>query len=162
MVHIIFSYTHMLYTEKPHNFSPLFETAGCYIEWDGKFLILLRAPHKKVDPHTWNLPAGKIEKGEEKEDGVIREVREETGLSFSPQDFEYLCETYCRYTECDFVYYMFRVKIKEEPNIILNEEHTDYAWVTPQEALKRKLIRDEDAAIRLVYGDMFEKEIEHS
>ncbi len=93
-----------------------------------------------------------MEEGETKEICVARELKEEIGVSFAPECIEYLHETYCRYAEFDFVYYVFRVKTEKEPKIILNEEHTEYAWFTPEEALAKPLIRDEDAVIRLVYG----------
>lgn len=150
----------MLYTEKPHDFSPLFEGAGCFLEWNGKILLLFRADDRKVDPNTWCVPSGKIEKGEQKEDGIVREVREETGISYTSHAFEYLCETYCRYTEFDFTYHVFRMKLEEEPRVTLNKEHTEYAWVTPHEALERILIRDEDAVIWLVYRNVLEREKE--
>ncbi|MBI2645335.1 NUDIX hydrolase [Candidatus Uhrbacteria bacterium] len=142
----------MLYREKPENFSPKFKAAGCFLEWDGNILLLFRAGDRNVDPNTWCVPAGKIEEGETKEDCIIREVKEEIGMSYTPEHFEYLHETYCRYTEFDFVYYVFRVKVQEEPKIALNREHTEYAWMTPEEALTKPLIRDEDAVIRLIYG----------
>lgn len=53
----------------------------CYIKKDGKTLMLHRIK-KPNDIHAnkWNGLGGKMEKGETPEDGVIREVREESGL----------------------------------------------------------------------------------
>ena len=39
---------------------------------------------KKSCRGTWYLPAGRIEKNESLEEGVVREVLEETGLAFQP------------------------------------------------------------------------------
>jgi len=56
-------------------------TTLCYIEKDGKYLMLHRTK-KKIDENKdkWIAIGGKFEYGESPEDCVRREVREETGL----------------------------------------------------------------------------------
>ena len=57
-------------------------TSLCYIENDGKYLMLHRV--KKVNDENqdkWIGIGGKFEDGEMPEDCVVREVKEETGLS---------------------------------------------------------------------------------
>lgn len=57
--------------------------AVAVIERDGRFLIARR--HEE-GPHggLWELPGGKCRKGEGPAECVVREVREETGLTVSP------------------------------------------------------------------------------
>ncbi|HLL66955.1 MAG TPA: NUDIX domain-containing protein [Micromonosporaceae bacterium] len=60
------------------------------------FLILLRAQGREAlfglrgagvyAPHTWNLPSGKIDEGEDAVSAVIREAVEETGIQLIPED----------------------------------------------------------------------------
>jgi ADP-ribose pyrophosphatase YjhB (NUDIX family) len=50
---------------------------------DGEGRVLLC--HRR-DRDVWNLPGGGLEKGEAPWDGVVREVREETGLDVSVRD----------------------------------------------------------------------------
>ncbi|HQQ94588.1 MAG TPA: NUDIX domain-containing protein [Bacteroidia bacterium] len=50
------------------------EAAGGFIEQDGKFLFIHR--HKR-----WDLPKGKLNKGESNADAAIRECEEECGIS---------------------------------------------------------------------------------
>ena len=57
-------------------------TSLCYLEQDGKYLMLHRVK-KAVDENRdkWIGIGGKFEEGESPEDCALREVREETGLT---------------------------------------------------------------------------------
>ena len=59
-------------------------TTICYIEKDGRCLLLHRTK-KKEDPNAgkWIGVGGKCEEGESPEDCLLREVREETGLTLT-------------------------------------------------------------------------------
>ena len=59
-------------------------TTLCYIEKDGQCLLLHRTK-KKEDPNAgkWIGLGGKCEEGESPEDCLLREVREETGLTLT-------------------------------------------------------------------------------
>ncbi len=53
----------------------------CYIEKDGKYLMLHRTKKKNdSNQDKWIGVGGKFEKGESPEECIIREVKEETGL----------------------------------------------------------------------------------
>ncbi len=58
-------------------------TTICYIEKQGKYLMLYRNKKKKendINKDKWLGIGGKFEKGESPEECIIREVKEETGL----------------------------------------------------------------------------------
>lgn len=48
---------------------------------DDRVLLLQRSEREKFLPGAWGVPCGKIEFGEELEDAVLREMKEESGLS---------------------------------------------------------------------------------
>lgn len=63
-------------------------TTLCYIEKDGKYLMLHRIRKENDENHDkWIGIGGKFEAGESPEDCVLREAQEETGLTLT--DYHY-------------------------------------------------------------------------
>ncbi len=66
--------------------SPL--TTLCYIEKDGKYLMLHRVKKQKdINKDKWVGIGGHFEKGESPEECLLREVKEETGLTLKNFSF---------------------------------------------------------------------------
>ena len=61
---------------------------GVWIE-DNKILLVKQ---KVNDKRNWSLPGGKLEQGETIEQGIIREMKEETGLDIDIIRLLYLCD----------------------------------------------------------------------
>ena len=60
------------------------ETTLCYIQKDGKYLMLHRIKKEDdVNKDKWIGIGGKIEEGETPQECILREAREETGLSLT-------------------------------------------------------------------------------
>lgn len=56
---------------------------------DGKILLV----NQKVSPNRmWSLPGGRLEQGETLEEGVVREIFEETGLNVKVVKLLYICD----------------------------------------------------------------------
>ena len=64
------------------HFTQSFACVGAILEKDGKVLLIKEAGGR--DKGKWNQPAGWIDVGQNPFDMVIQEVREETGLAFTP------------------------------------------------------------------------------
>jgi len=92
---------------------------------DNEILILKRHPKSKTDPEMWELPGGKVEKGEHFTNALIREIKEETSLDADVGDF-------CEAVQNDYMHkrtvqvIMYLENIKGEVKI--SDEHTDWMW----------------------------------
>ena len=65
-------------------FTQVFGVVGAIIERDGKFLLVKEHNPPHPDHGKWNQPAGWIDVGEHPTEAARREIREETGLDFTP------------------------------------------------------------------------------
>ena len=141
----------MIYTSKPKNFNPNFTSVYSVIEYQNKILLLHRQDYKPQG-NTWGLPSGKEDMAESIEEGILREVVEETGIRLDMVSISDILKVYVRYNEYDFVYQIFHSKVDFQPEVTINsKEHKGYKWVKPKEALKMDLIEDLDSCIEMYY-----------
>lgn len=107
-----------------------------YAERDGQILLLRRAGG--VLSGQWYLPGGAVEAGESPEDGAIRELKEESGLS-PASDLElvgvYRVWQYGR----DWLHVSYRCAVEGE--VVVSDEHHESMWIDPREM--RAVITDE-------------------
>jgi len=107
---------------------------------DQTFLLLKRADHAPQGG-TWGLPAGKLEAGESPEEGVEREVLEETSFKLDPSRLSYVGPLYVRHPHFDFLFHIFHHLFEERPPVVLDpKEHTAFEWVSFEGALTMPLI----------------------
>ena len=67
---------------------PSVMTTLCYIEKEDSYLMLHRVVKKKdVNKDKWIGVGGHFEEGESPEECLLREVKEETGLTLKAYDF---------------------------------------------------------------------------
>lgn len=107
--------------------------AGCFMEHDGRFLILHRWPHKSQG-NRWGLPAGKVEPDERDVDAIIREIKEETGYDAKEEDLTLIGDWTWKFPNKTVDFPTFRLNLTENIDIRLQEnEHSEYRWVAPEE-----------------------------
>lgn len=101
---------------------------------EGKFLTLHRTSTAPANPNKWDLPGGDLSFGENAIRGIIREIKEETGLeitSIHPFDVE------SHIDEKDEFWVTIAYKAKADSDkVMLSFEHDKYQWVSPKEFLK--------------------------
>ena len=139
----------MISKTRPEQFNPKFAVVSCFVECDGKILLLHRQDHKPQGD-TWGVPAGKVHSDDSGlAQALSREISEEIGLLINPPDLKAFVSYFVMYSDYDFTYHIFSIKLNKIPELKLNpEEHKDFTWVTPQDALKMNLIQDEDFCIK--------------
>jgi len=134
------------------NFNKKFDVVSVFIEHDGEILLLHRQDHKPQG-NTWAMPAGKVDNGEDLIDALSREVEEEIGLKTDLREYKYIEGYYVRHSGYDLIYHTYHMKVPEKPKLNLNlNEHKDFVWIKPKEALNLNLIEDEDMCIKWFYN----------
>lgn len=145
----------MIYLEKPELFENPLEVVGCFVEHNGKILLLERHPNKP-EALTYGAPGGKVDITDpSREHSMSRELFEETGIQVSPDNFKEKVLFYVTHddTKRNYLYHNYRVVLDTLPEVRLNPgEHTQYVWVAPNEAMSLPLIFDEDNCIQHFYG----------
>jgi len=97
---------------------------------DNKILILQRNKDEDIYPNMWELPSGKKEEFEDVDKSLLREVKEETGLSgkilmpFSV--FNYKIEKPDEIRDSTQINFLARAK---SDKVNLSPEHQNFAWI---------------------------------
>ena len=92
---------------------------------DNEILILKRHPKSKTDPEMWELPGGKVEKGEHFTTALVREIKEETNLDADVGDFcEAVQNDYMHKRTVQVIMYLENIK----GDVKISDEHTDWMW----------------------------------
>lgn len=139
----------MIYQEVPQNFNPAFEIAICFCEYQGEILLLFRQDYD-TEGNKWCLPGGSVHADETPPQAMQRELREETGIDIATRQLNFFRKFYISLPERDYISHVFYVNLKEKPDVVANvEEHKDFKWVRPAEALSMNLLTDGGETIKL-------------
>jgi 8-oxo-dGTP diphosphatase len=99
---------------------------------EGKVLIVKRSNEEEIGGGTWELVGGKIDFGETLEKALLREIKEEVGLSVIVERILYATTFNTDPTrQVVLLTYLCR---SETCTIALSNEHTDFLWATQEEA----------------------------
>ena len=92
---------------------------------DGKFMICQR-PENKARALLWEFVGGKVEKGESREDALVRECKEELDVTVKPLDVFFTVDHV--YPDITIRLVLFNAEILSgEPKLL---EHADLKWIS--------------------------------
>ncbi len=100
---------------------------------EGRCLLLKRSMSSLGNPGRWDLPGGKVDAGEDLEQGLLREVAEETGLTISLQRVLGAAESE---SPTKKVAYLIMEGSGESGQVRLSSEHDDFTWVDRHDLAK--------------------------
>ena len=115
--------------------------------WDNnRFLACQRPPHK-ARGLLWEFVGGKVEAGETCEEALIRECREELGITVEPLDI--FMEVTHEYPDLTVHLILYNAVISQGNIQLL--EHIDARWVSPQEIPEYEFCpADKDILARII------------
>ena len=112
---------------------------------EGGEMLLLQLNPKKFDLSAdgdqviWDLPGGRINRGETPIEALRREVFEETGITeiteISPVTIDLTTiRVPTENGDCGVIYATYRCTLAQKETLSLSPEHLSYTWVVPEKA----------------------------
>lgn len=102
-------------------------TKAVVINPNGQYLVLKKSNKEDVNPNTYDLPGGRLNFGEKPEEGVVREVKEETGLDVEIVKV-FNTWTFTKNDNFQLVGIDFICKTSSE-EVKISDEHDESIWV---------------------------------
>jgi 8-oxo-dGTP diphosphatase len=125
-------------------------TKALIIDDDGKYLLLREAStyEEGTNVGRYHLPGGRLDIGEHFEDGLFREVKEETGLQIEIIQPIYVGEwrPVIKGVKNQIVAIFFLCRAIST-KVTLSDEHDDYQWVSPTEKHRLDVMDPENKVI---------------
>ena len=136
------------------NYSRGVEVVGsAIIENTSGEILLVKSPKWR---NKWTMPGGHIEPGEKIKDALLREAREETGLTLQSHGiiaFGELINSPDFHRPAHFIYFDLYCIAADSKVKLDNQELTEYCWVKPPQALEMDLAES--------YGETIKKFIKY-
>ncbi len=124
----------------------LFIATKAFIIHEGRVLVLRESDKNPngTNPHSYDLPGGRLESGEDVYMTLSREVKEETGLAVQIGTPFFVGEWWPRVKneQWHIVGIYFHCSLKGNKDITLNHEHDRADWIDPADYAKVGLIKN--------------------
>ena len=95
--------------------------------WDNERFMICQRPAHKARGLLWEFVGGKVEKGETGQQALVRECKEELGVTVSVRDV--FMDVVHEYPDLTVHLTLFNASIAEGVPQLL--EHNDIKWITP-------------------------------
>lgn len=93
---------------------------------EDKILMLKRSVRSRSNPGRWELPGGKVEPGEDFDQALIREIKEETGLSITLK--KPLGVAQQEHGHRHSLHLIMLVEL-DSGKLSISDEHEEYQWI---------------------------------
>ena len=129
-------------------------TTICYIEQDGNYLMLHRTKKENDQSHDkWLGVGGKFDKDESPDECILREVKEETGLTLTSYQLRGVMTFVSDIWETE---YMFIYTADEFEGELAECSEGDLQWIKKTEVMNLKLWEGDKIFLKkLIDGDGF-------
>ncbi len=124
------------------------QVVAALIRQDNKFMIFQR-PESKTRAFQWEFVGGKVEPGETLEDALIRECREEIGVTVRVGDV--FTEVDHEYPDITIHLTLFNAEIEE--GIPQKLEHNDIRCITPDEIPEYEFCPADDEILKKIIAE---------
>ena len=115
-------------------------TVAGIIKQGDKFLLTRRGYGRGMTfSGYWCFPGGRIEVGEGPIKGLVREIKEETGLTVLKYKFLFFNHYYRPKQKADYIELWFEVSKTKGQLKLQPGEVTESVWLTAQQVLKQRL-----------------------
>ncbi|SDA46567.1 NUDIX hydrolase [Methanobrevibacter millerae] len=111
-------------------------TARGICEYDGKILLLKVRSKSSHDAEKWEIPGGKVKKGEFFDQALKREFMEETGLEIDIESLYNVIQnnyTACKTNESIKSIQLIMKVTSTTDEVKISQEHDEYRWFTKEE-----------------------------
>ena len=98
--------------------------------------------------NKWEFPGGKVEKGEDPKDTIIRELSEELKMDISDQKIIYLCDTEHDYPDFHVLMHSFMIFVDDIQFTMT--EHTSFKWLKVEELGKLDWAEADKAVVKAI------------
>jgi len=123
---------------------------GIVIE-DKKILLLRRSKNEKNYVGFWQPPEGHIENGENPENTIIREVKEELGIVVKNVKFLGTSSHLYKLKEGNMLGVRIIFRVNAMGNITISDEHTAFKWFSKKDLVEADKIVPGTASMLLTY-----------
>lgn len=124
------------------------QVVAALIRKDNKFMIFQRS-ESKTRAFQWEFVGGKVEEGETLEEALIRECREEIGVTVRVGDVFF--EVDHEYPDITIHLTLFNAEIEE--GVPQKLEHNDIRYITPDEISEYEFCPADDEILKKIIAE---------
>ncbi|HEX7368371.1 MAG TPA: NUDIX hydrolase [Candidatus Saccharimonadales bacterium] len=108
------------------------------VDGTGRILLLRRSPTDHNRPHDWDFPGGGLEKGESYKRAAMRELREETSLTYPETGLKLVYAGTEFYEPAERIYFrhLYTARFTDGQAVKLSFEHDYFEWMDVDKALE--------------------------